>query len=105
MKIKGKVTRVIDGDTVKVEISVRLNKIDAPETHGIEKPLGVISKEWLEKKLTGKYVTIESKANDVYLRMLGDVILGSENINQELLDNKLVEVYTPANHNNGKLDI
>lgn len=105
MKIKGKVTRVIDGDTVKVEISVRLNKIDAPETKGIEKPLGDITKEWLEKKVTGKYVTIESKANDIYFRMLGDLTLGAENINQELLDERLVEVYTPAHHNNGKLDI
>jgi endonuclease YncB( thermonuclease family) len=105
MKVKGKVTRVIDGDTVKVEISVRLNKIDSPEMSGIERELGLITKEYLEKKLTGKYITLEGKANDRYYRFLADIFLGSESITEDLLEKKLVEVYTPANHNNGKLDI
>lgn len=105
LKAKGKVTRVIDGDTVKVELSVRLNKIDAPEIHGIERELGIKSKEWLEKKLTGKYVTLNVEANDKYYRLLADVMLGSENIKDELIENKLVEIYSPAKHNDGKLEI
>lgn len=105
IKVNAKVLRVLDGDTISVEVKVRFARIDAPEIHGIEKPLGEITKQWLEEKLSGKDIQLVVHAGDVYHRLLADVYLGSEDINDEELADKLAEIYTPDHHNNGKLDV
>jgi micrococcal nuclease len=104
-KISARVMRVLDGDTLEMAIKVRLAGIDAPETKGIEKPIGLKTKEWLTERIQGKSVQLEIKGVDVYHRLLANVYDGDSNINDELLENKLVEVYKPENHNNGKLDV
>ena len=87
-KIK-KIKRIIDGDTIDVEISlgfnitivqrVRLKDIDAAETRTKdlkEKAEGLMAKEWLEKELSkpGEWI-IETTKDDKYGRILGTLYL------------------------------
>jgi micrococcal nuclease len=106
--IEATIVRVVDGDTIKVkvdELDVRLDFIDAPETRGEEKELGLKTKEWLQKELkVGDKVMLDVKKEDTYGRQLSVVYKGERNINGELLKKKLAEVYTPEHHNNGIID-
>jgi micrococcal nuclease len=105
--IKAKVLRVVDGDTVQVQIvtNLRLDFIDAPETKGAEKQQGLITKQWLIDTLPpGSLIDLDIKKFDIYDRPLSVVYKDGVNINGELLKQRLAEVYTPANHNNGKID-
>jgi endonuclease YncB( thermonuclease family) len=105
IKTNAKVLRVLDGDTIEVAVKVRLNRIDAPETKGIEKEMGLVTKERLTERLSGKTVQLQIAANDVYYRLLSEVVIDGINVNDELLGEKLAEIYTPKHHNNGVLDI
>jgi hypothetical protein len=81
------VISVGDGDTITVteganRIKVRLACIDAPETS--QSPYGMASREALQKLLPiGADVTVRSKATDRYGRTVGEVLLGTTNINQQ----------------------
>ena len=83
-KVK-KINRVIDGDTVDLDIDlgfwitvshrVRLKDINAAETRTLnleEKAKGLVAKEWLEKELSreGEWI-IETFKEDKYGRILG----------------------------------
>ena len=105
IETKGKVTQVLDGDTIKVELTLRLNRIDALETKGIEAQGGLQTKEWLTNRLLGKHVDLQLISRDYYKRVLAEVFLKEVNIGDEMINDKLVEVYKTKNHNNGKLDI
>jgi endonuclease YncB( thermonuclease family) len=105
IETKGKVTQVLDGDTIKVEMTLRLNRIDALETKGVEKAGGLITKEYLTARLLGKHVDLQLISRDYYKRVLAEVYLKDVNIGDELLEKKMVEVYKTKNHNNGILDI
>lgn len=105
--LKATMNRVIDGDTIEVTLTthIRLDFIDAPETKGVEKPLGLITKEWLQEQLkSGDAIDLDIKKMDPYDRPLAVVYKNGLNLNGELLRKGLAEVYTPANHNNGKVD-
>jgi endonuclease YncB( thermonuclease family) len=105
IKTDAKVLRVIDGDTLEVSVKIRISKIDAPETKGIEKPLGIVTKEWLQERIGGKTISLEIVASDYYRRLLADVYQMGSNVAEEMLDKKLVEVYAPSKHNDGKLEV
>ncbi|WP_416045886.1 thermonuclease family protein [Priestia megaterium] len=105
IKTNARVTRIIDGDTIEVALKIRLDRIDAPETKGIEKQSGLITKEYLTERLSGKDVRLEIRSNDVYYRLLSEVVDGEGNVGDDLLALRLAEVYTPEHHNNGKLDV
>jgi endonuclease YncB( thermonuclease family) len=86
--IEGKVVGVTDGDTISVldgkkTIQVRLEGIDAPESH---QAYGTQSRKALFAKVYGKQVRVECRGLDRYGRVLGDVLLGSRNINNELVE-------------------
>ena len=105
--IKAKVNRVVDGDTVEVQatLKLRLDFIDAPETRGIEKEAGLVSKQWLVDALPpGTVIDMDIKTFDMYYRALTVIYKDGVNINGEMVKLKLAEIYSPANHNNGKLD-
>ena len=82
-----KVVKIIDGDTVNVEIenktySVRLIGIDAPEVHDPRKPVQCFAKEAttkLNEALSGKLVYLESDPTqgdkDQYNRLLRYIFL------------------------------
>lgn len=84
----GKVTKVIDGDTLLVdrrrggEEKIRMASIDAPESsqqHGQE------SKAYLEKLVGGKEVQVQNLGTDRYGRIVGTIKLGRTNINKKLV--------------------
>jgi micrococcal nuclease len=100
-----KVYKVVDGDTIDVDIDlgfnvsyfqrVRLAGIDTPESRTTdlrEKELGLQSKEWLKKKLEGaENIVIKTQKPDStekYGRILGDLhIKGYEkSLNQMMID-------------------
>lgn len=82
----GKVTRVIDGDTIEVKtlpekilvyeipIRVRLINIDAPEK---KQPFGRWSTNQLKALLAGQSVTVSYTQTDRYGRVLGRVVTGN----------------------------
>ncbi|MCW8804734.1 MAG: thermonuclease family protein [Ignavibacteriaceae bacterium] len=68
---KAIVTSVYDGDTCTVDIDLglnvwlrgeklRLNRINAPELRGEERPKGLKSRDFLISKIDGKEITIET---------------------------------------------
>ena len=107
-KIK-KINRIIDGDTVDVEISlgfgitlsqrVRLKGIDAAETKTKdlkEKEEGLAAKEWLEKELSkpGEWI-IETTKDDKYGRILGTLYLVGEpvTVNERMVNDGIAKPY------------
>ena len=107
-KIK-KITRVIDGDTVDVDIDlgfsitishrVRLKDIDAAETRTKdleEKAEGIKARLWLEKELSreGEWI-IETHKEDKYGRILGTLYLVGDpvTINEKMLVEGIAKPY------------
>ena len=107
-KIK-KIHRIIDGDTIDVEIDlgfgitlshrVRLKDIDAAETRTKdlkEKAEGLMAKEWLEKELSkpGEWI-IETTKDDKYGRILGTLYLVGEpvTVNERMLNDGIARPY------------
>lgn len=104
--INATVNRVVDGDTIEVtaKFRVRMDFIDAPETKGVEKLKGDVSKKWLKNRIEGKTVQLDVKTKDTYDRFLSVVYQNGININGEMVKQNLAEIYSPANHNDGKED-
>jgi micrococcal nuclease len=107
-KIK-KINRVIDGDTIDVDIDlgfwitvsyrVRLKDIDAAETRTkdlAEKAEGLAAKAWLEKELSreGEWI-IETTKEDKYGRILGTLYLVGDpvTINERMLNEGIAYPY------------
>jgi len=100
----GVVTKVIDGDTIKVSginTSVRLWGVDTPE---LSTSKGQLVKTIVSNKLLGKNVTLnidDTKNYDKYGRLLAKVYLNGEDINKWLLDEKYARVmYIPPSEFN-----
>jgi len=85
---KAIVTSVYDGDTSTVDIDLglntwirnerlRLNRINAPELTGKDKPEGLKSRDFLKTKIQGKEITIETikDRKEKYGRYLAEVWL------------------------------
>lgn len=85
--IQGPVTQVVDGDTFDMTVTyanptnkirynhserIRIASIDAPE---LNTPAGKRSKDALERKLKGKWVSCTVQARDTYSRIVADVKL------------------------------
>ncbi len=85
--LAGKVTRIIDGDTIDVlltsgRIRVRLHGVDAPERN---QPGGSASSKWLSRQLLDKPVLLEPVSQDQYERMVAVVHRDGRNINRDLV--------------------
>ena len=85
--LAGRVTRVIDGDTLDVllasgRIRVRLHGIDAPER---DQAGGDESRRWLQQRVQDRQVQLEPVSQDQYERMVAIVHLDDANVNLELL--------------------
>ncbi len=99
---RGLVTKVYDGDTITVEIDlgfhismekqkIRLYRINAPEVRGKSKKQGIVTRDWLRKKILNKevlLVTYKDKKGK-YGRWLADVWFDDICINDELVTKKL----------------
>ena len=97
-----KVTRVTDGDTVKVagkgeNITIRLVGIDAPETSKKKnqpgQPFSRKSTKYLANLVLNKSVEVKSYGADRYGRTLGVVFVNGKNVNLEMIKAGLTEVY------------
>ena len=85
--LAGKVTRVIDGDTIDVlldsgRIRVRLHGIDAPER---DQPGGSAATAWLARQILNEPVLLEPVSQDQYARMVAVVHHLDRNVNLELV--------------------
>lgn len=106
IKLDVKDIRVIDGDTFEGKVKFRLHRIDTMETKGIERAEGLKAKAWLENKLAPiDVLPVEIVANDRYFRAIAEAEIGGVNLSDEMIEEKVAEVYTPEHHNNGKLDV
>jgi len=99
---RGKVTRVVDGDTVDCILDlgfnihhscrVRLLGIDTPESRTRdreEKARGLLSKQALKDLLTEKDFVIKThkkKAKGKFGRVLGELWMEEKNINKEMIE-------------------
>ena len=97
-----KVTRVTDGDTVKVtgngeKVTIRLVGIDAPETSKKKnqpgQPFSRKSTHYLASLVLDKSVEVKSYGTDRYGRTLGVVFVGGKNVNLEIIKAGMAEVY------------
>jgi len=101
---KARITSVYDGDTVTADVDLgfrvwvrgeklRLSRIDAPEVRGPERPLGLISRDWLREKILGKDVLIRTikDRRGKYGRYLVEIFLDGRNINDWLVEEGLAE--------------
>ena len=87
--LEGKVTRVTDGDSLWVEpaapgapVELRLEGIDAPE---ICQAWGPEARSALSERVLGKDVSVKTVGRDTHGRTLGTLYLGTQNINQLLV--------------------
>jgi len=83
LEFTGTVDRVIDGDTVKIKLDdkterVRLFGIDSPE---LKKKYGQQAKDFVKSQLEGKTVKVIWQERDKYKRIVGTIYLGETNIN------------------------
>jgi micrococcal nuclease len=93
----GKVIKVYDGDTITIgaillnkayRFSVRLRGIDTPEIKGgspHEKELAVKARDELSKRIMNKIVTLKNIETEKYGRILADVYLEDECMNEWLI--------------------
>ena len=103
-KYKGKILRVIDGDTIEAAIflgfnisikkRIRIVGIDAPETRSrLEsvRKAGEAAKKRLEELFVTKDLIIESKGVDKYGRCLAVVYTDAGNVGEILLNEGYVK--------------
>ena len=90
--LQGKVVRVADGDTITIldatntQNKVRLNKIDAPEK---KQAFGEVSRKHLASMVAGKIVNVDWEKKDKYGRILGDISIGTTNVNLRMVQDGL----------------
>lgn len=87
-----KVVRVVDGDTIDVEIDLgfdiwhktrlRLSGIDTPE---VSTEFGKVVRQYVKEALEGQLVTITTAKPDKYGRYLAEVFIKGNSLNQNLL--------------------
>lgn len=95
------VTKVYDGDTVKLlsGVKVRLLGIDAPEIHHPDVPVqkyGYESYHYLKRRILGKTCKIEYNTGekyDKYGRLLAYIYLDGVFLNGELVEKGLAYIY------------
>lgn len=96
----GKVIKVYDGDTITIgtilygnphRFSVRLNRIDTPE---LNHPLGPPARTALADRILDKIVVLRNVSYDKYGRLLADVDVDGDCINDWLLSESFAQPYS-----------
>lgn len=106
-EFNAKVIAVMDGDTVLVlrdgkKIKVRLVNIDAPES---DQEFGKESREALANMVLKKQVHINSKAIDSYGRMIAEVSLDGQSVNEEQVNKGMAWEYSHYHSNKRYLSL
>lgn len=102
-----KVIAVMDGDTVMVlrdgkKIKVRLANIDAPEA---DQEFGRESRQALADKVLKKQVHVNSQAVDSYGRMLAEISLDGQSVNELQVDSGMAWEYSHFHRNKRYLSL
>ena len=106
---KALVKSIYDGDTLRADIdlgfgviladqSLRLLGIDTPEIKGVERPQGIISRDFVVERIpVGSYITMTTVKDrkEKFGRYLATVYYGEEqkNLNEELLSSGMATPY------------
>ena len=85
--LSGRVTKVVDGDTLYLRVDgnqhvIRLHEIDAPE---LGQPWGRQARQALSQKVSSKNVMVEVSTTDAYGRLVGKVWLDERDINRVMV--------------------
>ena len=113
-----KVTRVVDGDTVDIDIDlgfgvwlhkerVRIYGIDTPESRTrdkVEKRFGLLAKEFVKGFVKGSSVILRTQKYDAkgkFGRILGDIIVDDKSLSETMIQ----EHHAVAYHGQSKEDI
>ena len=116
-----KVTRVVDGDTIDVDLDlgfdiiykcrVRLYGIDTPESrtrNKDEKARGKLASKFLQDAISnGKHVILQTQLKDSkgkFGRVLASVIVDGIDINQQMIDNHMAVKYKGQSKQDIKLE-
>ncbi len=108
---KAELRRVVDGDTIDVDIDlgfnhwirgerIRLLGVDCPESrtsNKVEKRFGLLAKAFVQKFLEGKQIILKTSEKGKYGRYLGDFKVGTKWLTKELLKNYHAVEYTGQN--------
>ena len=99
-KFTAEVIYVMDGDTVlllrdNLRIKVRLAEIDAPE---ITQAFGAKSRQSLAKLVLNKQVHVDSRAEDVYGRLVARIKVGELNVNHEQVKRGMAWEYSRSSN-------
>jgi micrococcal nuclease len=84
----GRVVGISDGDTItllvdeKTQFKIRLADIDCPEK---KQAFGQAAKKYLSDLIYGKTVSVQWKKKDRNNRIIGEIILGNQNINHQMV--------------------
>ena len=105
----GRVIKVYDGDTITVaskvpglknspiyKFSVRLNGIDTPEIKGKnadEKEIAQKARDALSARIMGKDIFLKNVQTEKYGRLLCEIYLGKENLNQWMIQQRYALSY------------
>ena len=96
---KAFVMKVVDGDTVDVNIDLgfgthkherlRLARINAWEVRGTERPAGLLARDWLKGQILGKTVQLETfdDKQGKYGRYIAEIVINGASINDALVAN------------------
>ena len=96
---EGAVVKVYDGDTITIvstlpfkdskyyRFSVRLLGIDTAEMKGDEKDAAIVARDALSAKILGKTITLRNVTTEKYGRLLANVYLDGECMNDWMLKN------------------
>ena len=102
------VIKVYDADTVTLVLDLgfgitkkdkfRLSSINAPEVRGVEKPQGLVSRDWLREKLftaeengTPMVVLTKKDKKGKYGRYIAEIFVGGVSMNDALVTEGLAE--------------
>lgn len=103
--VEAKIISVYDGDTVKAifplngvlyKWNCRLTGIDTPEirtSDRLQKKFGYEVRDLLRDKILNKVVTLKCQDLDKYGRLLTEIWIGEQNINQWLIDSGYAFAY------------
>jgi micrococcal nuclease len=103
--VEAKIISVYDGDTVKAifplngviyKWNCRLTGIDTPEirtSDRLQKKFGYEVRDLLRDKILNKVVTLKCQDLDKYGRLLTEIWVGEQNINQWLIDSGYAFAY------------
>lgn len=72
-EVRGKMVRVIDGDTIKIEVSVRVACLNTPEIRGDDYMHGIAARERAQELLGEDVIIRPVPSQDRYWRLLAHV--------------------------------